>query len=392
MSETEPKVAARSALSWLEEYCDESVEFLRRVHDPASGLFPYSTKVVDGEYVNQFDHPQTIRYSINTLLGLWEAARVRPSDRWLGDFDGMVETFMRRQFASIEDRADLGLLLVLLADIGGHPKADELAARVAGLATTTSTTDLDMQEAAWMLWGLTAWSRQNGGASSDAPGLMFERVLEHFVDEKTGLPRHSCRRYRRNIVSFGTVVHFLRSIDEYAAVTGDERASDLFERCVRRMLLLQGPLGEWPWLMNVSDGRVVDAYPVFAVHQDSMSMLFLLPALSRGMEGASEAILRSCAWVTGENELGRPMFERDPFRAFRSIERPSRYPRARRYVRAHTPGAAGAQFGARRVRINPECRSYHLGWVLYVWSARPMPLGEASSVAGRLAADKRVPR
>jgi hypothetical protein len=30
------------------------------------------------------------------------------------------------------------------------------------------------------------------------------------------------------------------------------------------------------------------------------------------------------------------------------------------------------------VTINRECRSYHLGWILYVWSSRPVLLGELS--------------
>ena len=34
-----------------------------------------------------------------------------------------------------------------------------------------------------------------------------------------------------------------------------------------------------------------------------------------------------------------------------------------------------------RVRLNPECRSYHLGWLLYVWSARLPLLEEIASGA-----------
>jgi hypothetical protein len=112
------------------------------------------------------------------------------------------------------------------------------------------------------------------------------------------------------------------------------------------------------------------------VHQDSMAMLFLHPALDRGVPGANEAITRSLAWVFGENELGRPMFVEEPFFAYRSIERAERAQRVRRYARSvwHRLSPHPATPNARRVRLNDECRSYHLGWVLYVWSNRPETL------------------
>src|SRR5438093_6782818 len=31
---------------------------------------------------------------------------------------------------------------------------------------------------------------------------------------------------------------------------------------------LQGPQGEWPWMIDVRSGNPLDVYPVFAVHQD----------------------------------------------------------------------------------------------------------------------------
>jgi hypothetical protein len=43
-------------------------------------------------------------------------------------------------------------------------------------------------------------------------------------------------------------------------------------------------------------------------------------------------------------------------------------PRIRRYLRGlGSPPTTDPPRG-RRLRINQECRSYHLGWVLYAWS------------------------
>jgi hypothetical protein len=103
-----------------------------------------------------------------------------------------------------------------------------------------------------------------------------------------------------------------------------------------------------------------------------MSMLFLLPALESGMN-VREVIARSFAWVRGRNELSAPMIEREPFVAYRSIERAEGLPRARRYLRATVgsyPGAASESANGQGVRLNRECRSYHLGWIAYVWSGK----------------------
>ncbi len=54
-------------------------------------------------------------------------------------------------------------------------------------------------------------------------------------------------------------------------------------------------------------------------------MLFLLPALESGLD-VDGAIGRSFAWTLGRNELAAPMFERDPFAAYRSIERAESLP------------------------------------------------------------------
>jgi hypothetical protein len=137
--------------------------------------------------------------------------------------------------------------------------------------------------------------------------------------------------------------------------------------------------------MNARTGSVIDPYPIFSVHQDSMSMLFLHPAAEMKLPGAREAILRSCEWIVGRNELGRTMFEVEPFSAFRSIERPGGNPRARRYLRAVVPWLRGPDFGTEKVRINPECRSYHLGWVLYVWARNLDRFGQAEKTPGSMA-------
>ena len=155
------------------------------------------------------------------------------------------------------------------------------------------------------------------------------------------------------------------------------------------MLAVQGPRGEWPWLIGVARGRPVEHYPLYAVHQDSMAMLFLLPALDGGLDEAHEAMARSFAWALGGNELGISMYANEPFAAYRSIYRSDPLVRASRYVRAVSHLALRRESriaDGTRLRVNRECRSYHLGWLLYVWSRRPELMSELVGRAPELTA------
>jgi hypothetical protein len=355
------------------ELCQESVDFLLEVWSPELGLFPYSTSVRGSAYVNDYRRPAADRYTVNTLLGVQEAARAGLLD--VRELSSLVERFLERCFHNLTSPADLGLLLVLLREEQTSPYRRDALDRLARLTAGKAAGKLDLQTLGWVLWGLSTAAPSNPEAEPGAHAV-FHAISDGFVDKATDLARHSVRLYRRGLVSFGSTVYFLRAMHEYAALTGDTRAEALFENGVRRMVDNQGPNGEWPWLYSVRRGVPVEYYPVFAVHQDAMAMLFLLPALDRGMDWVAEPIARSVSWVFGRNELDTPTFAHEPFRAYRSIERTHTLPRTTRYFRslgnlalrkASTLSASG------RVRINPECRSYHLGWFLYVWSNR-MPL------------------
>jgi len=357
-----------------DELLEGCVRHLTAVWDESLALFPYSTRVRDGRYVNDYSHPDAIRYSINSLLGLAESARAGRPGPTPADVGELTTSFLRRHEADIVTCADAGLVTVLLARYGAAE--DPALPRSLGRLTLQlgrPVSELNMQDLAWALWGACAGVQAGVPGADELAQKAFGLITSNLVVASSQLPRHSTRRYRRDIVSFGSLVYFLRAMHEYAETADAPAAEALFERGVRYALGLQGPRGEWPWLMHGASGRIVDVYPVFSVHQDSMAMLFLLPARDRDLAGAAEAIPRSLAWCFGDNELGIEFYEPDPFVAYRSIERTERAPRLRRYARSLVPGFVGAEpaFGSGTVHLNPECRSYHLGWILYAWASRP---------------------
>jgi hypothetical protein len=351
---------------------EQSTTFLRDTWSAERGLFPFSTSLVEGEYVNDYVNPLSLRYTINTLLGLKDAAAHGLADA--SEVTAMLEAFLEHRIGDVKTAADWGLLLVLLRDELERPAARTALERVDEIARGANRTDLNVQDLAWMLWGSCAAAQAGDGGSRDVALRLYERIVVDHVDARSGLARHSTRAYRSRIVSFGSTVYFLRSMYEYARLAGDEAAGRLFGEGVQRMIGLQGPRGEWPWMFDTRAGTTREIYPVFAVHQDSMAMLFLLPALDGGGPGIRPAIERSIAWGFGDNELEVDMYPTARrFMAYRSIERRDRAPRAARYGRVvlgMLAGRSARPASTSSLRINPECRSYHLGWILYAWSSR----------------------
>jgi hypothetical protein len=345
------------------------VSFLRLAHRADDGLFAYSTRVVGGEVVNDFEHPGAIRYTINTYLGLGAAARV-DGDPWGAGIDVSLERFLRQHAGSITSPADLGLLTLLLAERRVPERRLAAAVDAVRLSASTGGGKLNMQDLAWMLWGASVAAGVGDAAAASVADSLYGLVRARFVHPRSRLPRHDLSLHRRHVVSFGSLVYFLRAMFEYARARECAEALDLFHHGVEHAIAIQGPAGEWPWMIDVTTGRPFDVYPIFSVHQDSMAMLFLFPAHDLGIADAEGSIERSVSWIFGRNELGVSMVEHDPFLIYRAIERAERASRIRRYLRSLALSSASAATGGER-RINRECRSYHIGWILYAWSGRP---------------------
>lgn len=359
----------------LGELCSSSASLLARMYDPGAGLFPYSTRTRGGVLEHDFEHPHTLRYTINTLLGLQRAARTDQRVAFLGGTNAMVDHFLDLHRDVVTDPADLGLFLLLLVE--GNRDAlllDEIAARVGAASRGSAGRGLALQDLCWMLWGASVAARSGVARAEPVAHELFALVDGTFVDRDSLLARHSLGRYRSRIVSFGATVYFLRAVYEYAVLTGSTRPARLFEHGVEAILRIQGAQGEWPWMISVRTGISLDFYPVFGVHQDSMAMLFLLPALDDGVADVADAIRLSLAWSLGANELGEPMYGRDGFFAYRSIRRSEPFFRQRRYLRSLARAVTdrpGSRTRPQRLMVNRECRSYHLGWILYAWAGRP---------------------
>jgi hypothetical protein len=344
---------------------------LKAMFDERTSLFAYSTTLREGRYVNDFAHPGVFRYTINSLVGI-QRAQMFQNLGW--EITPIIDSFLTLHSQRVTNAGDIGLLLFLLA-AAGHPQAESWLFRAERIATDPAAAfSLTVQDFAWLLVGLTKQAELSGASRAIRAAECCWSVLhERFFNPNTALPFYKLSPYRRRFTSFGGVAYFLWATAEFARVFNNSEARAAFDAGVQQVLNLQGARGEWPWFMSATNGRVLDPYQLYSVHQDSMSMLFLLPACDAGLARASAAIEKSCSWLFGGNELGAVMVVDSPFFVYRSIRRKERFERQRRYLRALRAdmfGCCEKPLPTACLEVNRECRSYHIGWLLFVWGGR----------------------
>lgn len=365
--------------------CQGALTFLERVYCEEQALFPFSTRLEDGEYRSTYDSAGTIRYSINCLLGLTAAARNGFESPLVRAVDDLTQDFLRHHQPEVVDPGDQGLMTVLLSD--ERYGSEALAAAMLRVQDIVSEErrmrHLNLQQLSWLLWGALAADGRGHAAAEPIARHLWSTILSLHSDDEAALPRHDLRLARKRMVSFGASVYFLHVAYQYARRFEDAAALSRFDRGALSLLRAQGPHGEWPWLLTCAHGRPLDFYPVFSVHQTSMAMLVLFPALERALPGTQTAIDRSLTCITSANQLGLPMWQRDPFYIYRSIERKAPLPRVERYLRAARRSLSDQPAGLAaddRLRFNTESRSYEMGWILYLLSSsKALPALESSS-------------
>ena len=360
--------------------CDNALSFLENVYSEESALFPYTTRMLGKEYHRVFDHPMAIRSTINSLLGLQELSRHWPDHPFLRRTDRNISWFLARHESRVVLPADLGLLLLLLVGSEIDPGvANGVLARARDVINDERRCrQMNVQDVCWLLWGSVAAARIGMVDADVAAHLLFRLLTNKLVSPGAVLPSHSARPGRFGVVSFGACAYFLRALYEFGIWSDSRSAMTMFRDGVLAVLKAQGPTGEWPWLMSNRDGRPLDYYPVFSVHQNSMSMLFLFPAIDLGIAGVEPAIESSMNWMYGKNQLGVSLLQQDPFCIWRSFERKALLARPERFVRAlrvYATGETAALAPNDQLVINRESRSYELGWILYTQSRDPHAYG-----------------
>ncbi len=255
-----------------------------------------------------------------------------------------------------------------------HPEAGRAVERLRVMSPVSCS--CPTVELSWCLSALAISSSATGDpalADAIAHRLLATQVMasDLFAHWPDGA---SPSALRSHVACYADLVYPIQALSLYFRATGSQDALTAARRCAERMCRLQGPQGQWWWHYDVRTGRVVEGYPVYAVHQDAMGPMALHALRDACGENATEAITASLKWLMHAPELDGSLVDRQADVIWRKVARrePGKLTRRIQAAASRVHSALrvpGLDTLFPPVEIDFETRPYHMGWLLHAFPA-----------------------
>jgi hypothetical protein len=331
------------------------------------GLFAFRVRPASSGIVTE---GVSRRYTAITAIGL--ATESEPaSAAALGAITarGLCER-LTRDVAGVGNLGDVALTL-WACGATGHGDRDAAAARLRELRPEAGV--FPTVEVAWSLAALCAAPSpaleavRDELASRLVASLARGSVFPHVLGAKRGLRDH--------VACFADMVYPIQALSLHYRATGHKPSLEAALRAAELICLRQGEAGQWWWHYDRRTGDVVEGYPVYAVHQDSMGPMALFAVQEASGRDFRKPIARGLAWLKSSPELsGESLVDRTAGLIWRKVARrePGKLTRyaqalASRLHSGFRLPATDALFPPRA--IDYEDRPYHLGWILHAFTA-----------------------
>jgi len=311
------------------------------------------------------------RYTATALIGLANEDKSVAAEV-LGGHSG--EEICAKLIADLNEPRELGevALTAWAARMLHHPdssKAIEALRRMEPASGTHPTVEFS--------WALTALAIAGDDTADTALAeRLANDLIGSFRTESCIFPHGPAGRglaaLRSHVSCFADFVYPIQALSHYYKATGDTRAAEVAASCAETMCRLQGPEGQWWWHFDIRTGRVIERYPVYSVHQDSMAPM-ALHALAEACDiDHSESIEKGLQWLASPAEKIESLIDEERTVIWRKVARrePAKLARtlqatASRIHSAVRFPAVDAIFPP--AEIDYETRPYHMAWILHAW-------------------------
>jgi hypothetical protein len=361
-------------MSRMDELATAALTLLPSLYGPRAGVFCHKTVLVGTQRVNE---GQNDLYSAMALVGLAIDAGPRANALLAtvdssGGIDRLVRSAGTTQAAGM-----LGAVIWALSEL-----EDSRVAKPLALAATIGPRAPSSMDLGLLLAGISS------------AALKFPGQRDHCLSVGEALHAELCGRFVRSgalfrgssspradilhwhIASFATQVYPILGIAMFARAS--DRPPAWQSRAVAdRLIEAQGPAGQWWWMYSPPSGRVLEAYPVYVVHQSAMAFMALASLQQVGSGPFRASLQRGLMWLEPHvNELGTAMYRSEPPFFSRAIQRHgsdadafggmSRLRHARLVLASLSRRSWGADRQAHpsQLEVLREDRPYHLGWLL----------------------------
>jgi hypothetical protein len=362
----------------MKQLADVALRALPQMYDEGSGLFSHKA-VLDGDrLVNQ--RPNAY-YSAASMVGILSQDVVAPEQ--------VVPVGRALDALQAACDGDHGAPLLGTTLWAGAISGDARAARLVDVLRDSLAVEAAESAAlGQVLRGLTAGAEAFPEVRDRALGLAG-RCATELLDRHSARSRVFRAMPRRpsglrtllgaRITSFASQVYPLLGLASLCALRG-EAPPPALRQTAEHLAEAQGPQGQWYWLYAPSDATVLEGYPVYSVHQDGMAFMGLVPVERLGEGSYAEPLALGLEWLYDDNELSTPLVSEEPPFICRNIQRvgsdadaPFGISHANFYrtvARSLHPGSVSDQTMVvpEELEMLRECRSYHLGWLLYAYA------------------------
>lgn len=344
-----------------------AVRSLKRMYLPDERLFVFRLRK-NGEAIIR--EGLSRRYTAIALIGLaGEGESVSGSvlgDHTLHD----VSLRLLGDIQRVDNLGDVALILWALNSVHFPDRRPVLERLVAFRPSERTYPTVEIA------WALSALCVDSQAAVGDLRERLAHRLLSSFVKPSGMFPHvigEKSGGLRSHVTCFADLVYPIQALALYFRLSEDASATTAALQCAYQICQLQGPAGQWWWHYDCRTGKVIEPYPVYAIHQDAMAPMALFALQeATGKDFASE-VKKGLSWLAHPPELGKgSLIDNDSDIIWRKVGR--REPgKLSRYVQAIAtrvhPGlrVPGLDIIFPPGAIDYEDRPYHLGWLLYAW-------------------------
>lgn len=243
-------------------------------------------------------------------------------------------------------------------------------------------------ECAWAV--IAALAAERFGDTEKVAAAAASRLME--AQSQAGLfphllPASASGRLRAHIGCYADQVYPIQALARLSVARSDALALAAADACAARICALQGPAGQWWWHYDTRDGKVVEGYPVYSVHQHAMGPMALLDLMEAGGAAHWQPIVRGLGWLDTHPETVSSLVCPEKGVIWRKVARRERAKAARAIAAVTTAASPGLHLPLVNAIFPPgevdhECRPYELGWLLYAWKADGVIASLSRSAAG----------
>ncbi len=333
-------------------YIPEEREFYFRLRATANGIVPEG---------------RSRRYAAIALIGL---ATEKPHDCAValrGHTPLVACSRLAQDVATVTNLGDVALSS-WAAHLLGSPDRDHIWRRLVELASPDVA-----QPTVEVSWALTAACLQKDLDKNGLAHKLAARLMNAFPRNSRVFP-HVLGASRAQVACYADMVYPIQALSYYHMLSSDPKALEIATQAAARIVEAQGPEGQWWWHYDVRSGRVIEGYPVYAIHQDAMGPMALFALRDAGGPDHSAAIRKGLDWLYHSPEIDGSLIDPHADIIWRKVWRrePGKFSRYAQAAASYLhpsiriPGL-NALFPPKS--IDAENRPYHLGWLLHAWPA-----------------------